>query len=85
MQVAPLAGGAQSDGFRVELVLLVDRGLVESFLNRYIRLPRRVLIPYAISAAHPEVIPSRAVISSFVSEIMVRIHKDLCCSHELLR
>ena len=45
-QVAPLAGGAESDGNAVELVLLVDRGLVESFLNR------------------------RAVISSFVSEIM---------------
>lgn len=45
-QVAPLAGGAESDNHEVELVLLVDRGLVESFLNR------------------------RAVISSFVSEIM---------------
>ena len=45
-QVAPLAGGAESDGNAVELVLLVDHGLVESFLNR------------------------RAVISSFVSEIM---------------
>ena len=45
-QVAVLAGGAESDGNAVELVLLVDRGLVESFLNR------------------------RAVISSYVSEIM---------------
>ena len=45
-QVAPLAGGVESDGNAVELVLLVDRGLVESFLNR------------------------RAVISSFVSEVM---------------
>ena len=45
-QVAPLAGGVESDGNAVELVLLVDRGLVESFLNR------------------------RAVISSFVSELM---------------
>jgi sucrose-6-phosphate hydrolase SacC (GH32 family) len=45
-QVAPLAGGVQSDGNAVEIVVLVDRGLVESFLNR------------------------RAVISSFVSELM---------------
>ena len=45
-QTAPLAGGAASDGNSIELVVLVDRGLVESFLNR------------------------RAVISSFVSEIM---------------
>ena len=44
--MAPLAGGVESDGNAVELVLLVDRGLVESFLNR------------------------RAVISSFVSELM---------------
>ena len=45
-QSAPLAGGAESDNNEVELVLLVDRGLVEFFLNR------------------------RAVISSFVNEIM---------------
>ena len=45
-QVAPLAGGVESDGNTVELVVLVDRGLLESFLNR------------------------RAVISSFVSELM---------------
>ncbi len=45
-QVAPLAGGVESDDSVVELVVLVDRGLVESFLNR------------------------RAVISSFISEIM---------------
>jgi hypothetical protein len=40
------AGGAASDGNQVEVIALVDRGLVESFLNR------------------------RAVISSFISEIM---------------
>ena len=34
-QVAPLAGGVESDGNAVELVVLVDRGgLLESFLNR---------------------------------------------------
>ena len=46
LQTAPLAGGLESDDGALELILLVDRGLVESFLNR------------------------RAVISSFVSEIM---------------
>jgi hypothetical protein len=44
VQTAPLAGGAESN--EVEIIILVDRGLVESFLNR------------------------RAVISSFISEIM---------------
>ena len=46
VQTAPLAGGAEADGNEIEIIALVDRGLVESFLNR------------------------RAVISSFISEIM---------------
>ena len=46
VQTAPLAGGAESDGNEVEIIALVDRSLVETFLNR------------------------RAVISSFITEIM---------------
>jgi hypothetical protein len=46
VQTAPLAGGAESDENEIEIIALVDRGLVESFLNR------------------------RAVISSFITEIM---------------
>ena len=53
----------QSDGNAVEIVVLVDRGLVESFLNR-----RAVILSSFVSELMAETTPAPAERTVFVAE-----------------